>query len=294
MGLTQDVLLPILVAVVIVNAVLLAIAVVTSRRRDREEAVAGRLAAATGADDRVAMMGTGAVFDRPASGRVVPERAAPEPAEPEPSSGTDRLTGLPDATVWERLVSEEDSRVRRYRRPVTIVIIEMGGLDRLEERLVVDAGERILPAMADILQRHARAADRVARIGRSTFGVLLPETDQIRAINYIERVRRACEMWLEAGAVSLRLAIGWADSTGDTSLAEVQSLATDRMYADLRRRDRNEKPPATLMSDLESTLLANLSGDGADEAHEAQPADEPSPEAPDVGKASTSFGTAAS
>ena len=45
----------------------------------------------------------------------------------------------------------------------------------------------------------------------------MPETDEVLAINYVERVRHACDLWLESGAVSLRLAIGWASSTGDGS-----------------------------------------------------------------------------
>ena len=40
--------------------------------------------------------------------------------------------------------------------------------------------------------------------------MLLPETDEVQAINYVERVRAECDRWLAAGAVSMRLAIGWA------------------------------------------------------------------------------------
>jgi hypothetical protein len=68
--------------------------------------------------------------------------------------------------------------------------------------------------------------------------VLLPETDEVAAINYVERVRRACELWLDTGAIALRLAIGWAGTTGETSMTDVQRIATDRMYTELRRGGR--------------------------------------------------------
>ena len=60
-----------------------------------------------------------------------------------------------------------------------------------------------LPALADTIRRLARSADHVARLGPGRFAVLLPETDEVAAINYVERVRRACDLWLESGAMAL-------------------------------------------------------------------------------------------
>ena len=47
--------------------------------------------------------------------------------------------------------------------------------------------------------------------------------------------------------MSLRLAIGWASSTGDGSLVDAEALATDRMYGELRRASRSttSTPAAT-------------------------------------------------
>jgi diguanylate cyclase (GGDEF)-like protein len=150
----------------------------------------------------------------------------------------DDLTGLMDADTFARLVADEDARVRRYERAATVVIFELDGLDRLMERLGDDAGERVVPAMADTIHRLARDADHVARLGTGRFGVLLPETDEVQAINYVERVRRACELWLESGAIALRLVTGWAGSSREQSLPDAQRLATERMYTELRRNAR--------------------------------------------------------
>jgi diguanylate cyclase (GGDEF)-like protein len=151
----------------------------------------------------------------------------------------DPLTGLLTAGAWTRNVVDEEARIRRYHRPATVVVMEVEGLDRLVSRLGPASVERIVPAVADTIRRGAREADHVARIGSGRFAVLMPETDEILAINYIERVRKACDLWLESGAVSLRLAIGWASSTGDGSLVDAEALATDRMFAELRRAARS-------------------------------------------------------
>lgn len=159
-------------------------------------------------------------------------------AEPATTNRLATPPGVLDGAAWSRLLVEEAARIKRYHRPATVVMIELDGLDRFVERLGHDAGDRVVPAVADTIRRLARDADYVARLGPGRFGVLLPETDDVAAINYVERVRRACELWLESGAIAMRLAMGWASSAGDPDLAEVQRIATDRMFAELRRNAR--------------------------------------------------------
>jgi diguanylate cyclase (GGDEF)-like protein len=166
-----------------------------------------------------------------------PSAVAAAPEAPT-ATGRDALTGLLDATTFAQRVAVEEARVARYQRPATIVIVELEGLDRLIERLGHDAGDRVLAAVADTIRRLARGADHVARLGGGRFGVLLTETDEVAAINYVERVRRACDLWLESGAMAMRLAIGWAGTSGEPGLGEVQRVAVDRMYAELRRDER--------------------------------------------------------
>ena len=100
--------------------------------------------------------------------------------------------------------------------------------------------------MADSIRRLARGADHAGRLGRGRFAVLLPETDEIAAIHYVERVRRASELWLESSAIAVRLAIGWAGTAGDPSLPDTQQVALERMYAELRRGARREDAAAPL------------------------------------------------
>jgi diguanylate cyclase (GGDEF)-like protein len=154
------------------------------------------------------------------------------------SSRTDSLTGLLVVKEWNRIIADEDARVNRYRHPATVVIIELDGFDRLVANLGREAGDRILPALADTLSRNARGADHLARIGPTRFGILLPETDEVVAINYIERVREACDLWLESGAIALHLSIGWASPGPDTSLAVAVARAQERMFAEQRRAMR--------------------------------------------------------
>ena len=159
-------------------------------------------------------------------------------SEPATTNSLDAPPGVLDGPAWSRVLGDEAARIKRYHRPATVVMIELDGLDRFVERLGHDAGDRLVPAVADTIRRLARDADHVARLGPGRFGVLLPETDDVAAINYVERVRRSCELWLESGAIAMRLAIGWAGTAGDPDLAEVQRIATERMFTELRRSAR--------------------------------------------------------
>lgn len=286
MQITQDILLPVLLAAIVANTVILVLLVVLTRfgRSDRmtttRSIMEGSLlstsfvdrsarsswqagdAPTTEAEPRDDAPDSGDAAESPEDdddgdeGETViadiiaarDRSAEPDPdpvahvAGPEspgpPVSGVDELTGLLDHPSFTRLVAAEDLRVQRYHRPATIVIFELDGLDRLIDRLGPEAADRVVPALADTMRRLARVTDQLARLAPGRFGVLLPETDEIAAINYVERVRRACELWLESGAIALSLAAGWAGTAGDPTLLEALRLATDRMYIELRREAR--------------------------------------------------------
>jgi diguanylate cyclase (GGDEF)-like protein len=179
-----------------------------------------------------------------ASGASGAPRAPMDPVGPTVDEGPldepqhDGHRSLLDAGAFDAIVAHEDAREERYRRPTTVVVLELDGLDRLIERLGTDAADRIEPDVADTLAKLARRADYVARLGPGRFAVLMPETDEIVAINYVERIRQACDQWLESGAIAMRLAIGWASTAGSASVTTAMQVAVDRLHAEMRRHAR--------------------------------------------------------
>ena len=234
-----------LIAALLATALLIALAVVIPRMPRRG---GGSMAAATAGgpmllDSDMATSRAAMSLGSPASanpGRANGSTGAADDAE----ASSDALTGLLSASRWGRIVADEDARVRRYRRPATIVMIELDGLERLVERL----GRRgrssgsCPPWPTRSGASPARPTTSLA-LEPGRFAVLLPETDEVQAINYVERVRRACDLWLESGAVALRLAIGWASASGDDSLLDAGRLATERMYAEIRRGRPSRRRP---------------------------------------------------
>jgi diguanylate cyclase (GGDEF)-like protein len=145
-------------------------------------------------------------------------------------------TGFDLPATWSRWVEEEDARIRRYRRSATVVLVEVQGFDRVADRIGEDAASRLIPPVALNLSRHARETDRFARLGPARFGALMLETDEVQAINYVERIRSACDSWLEAGGVASRLTIGWAEANTSHSIEAAVEQAEDRLNADRHQR----------------------------------------------------------
>jgi GGDEF domain-containing protein len=158
---------------------------------------------------------------------------------------TDPETGFELPGTWARWLEDEDARIRRYRRSATVVLVEIDGLDTLVERLGPETVGRIVQPVAVSLRGHARETDRLARLAVGRFGVLLTETDEIQAINYVERIRVACDAWLEAGGVPSRLLIGWAEANNRRSIDAALQSAEDRLSADRRQDAIAGEPDAT-------------------------------------------------
>jgi diguanylate cyclase (GGDEF)-like protein len=242
----NDNVLILLIILVAANVILVGIAVILALVRRRHARLDG--------PDTLADVQR-PIMTSPADGRGYVPGALRLDGHPMPSR-TDPLTGLLLPGEWNRIVADEDARIQRYGRPATIVVVELDGLDRLVSALGQEAGDRLLPAVSDALSRNARGADHLARLGPGRFGILLPETGEVAAINYIERVRDASELWLESGAIALRLAFGWASPSGDTHLGDALVQAMERMYAELRRNARN----ATDLDPDGPTSAADLEG----------------------------------
>ena len=148
---------------------------------------------------------------------------------PDPSSWSDPLTGCDGPRLWDRLLASEVARVRRYKRPATVALVEIVGFDELERVWGDEIAERTFVRLARTLATEIRSSDHIARIDRTRFAILLTETDEIAAINFVERVRAAFER--QPGAT--RIAIGWASPTKTFDLHDALASAEARLVEEI-------------------------------------------------------------
>ena len=97
------------------------------------------------------------------SGDRVPEATDPEDAIPviatpvsTPSGWSDPQTGTDGPRYWDRLILSESARVSRYKRPATVVLVEIAGLADLGRLWGPRVVEHTLASAARILSKEIR------------------------------------------------------------------------------------------------------------------------------------------
>ncbi|MGD1925058.1 MAG: GGDEF domain-containing protein [Paracoccaceae bacterium] len=74
------------------------------------------------------------------------------------------------------IAADEVDRALRYDRPLSILMIQVGGALRIRKANGVNAAEELVAGAAEMIGHSLRRIDRLARLGPAEFGVLLPET----------------------------------------------------------------------------------------------------------------------
>ncbi len=154
-----------------------------------------------------------------------------------PSGWSDPQTGTDGPRLWDRLMISESARVRRYKRPATVVLVEVVGIGGLARLWGPRVAEHALAAAARILAKEIRTSDHIARLEQLRFGILLTETTEIAAINFVERARAACERDLQVATEAVNVAFGWASPPKSGDLTDAMELAAKRLGAELAELD---------------------------------------------------------
>ena len=104
---------------------------------------------------------------------------------------TDALTGLSNRHAMEESFLREISRCVQDERPISLIMIDVDNFRDFNDKFGHIAGDRVLSAVAAILQKQFRPRDLLVRYGGDEFAVMLPEVDVELAMTIAERVRQA-------------------------------------------------------------------------------------------------------
>ena len=104
---------------------------------------------------------------------------------------TDALTGLSNRHTMEESFLREINRCVKDERPISLIMVDVDNFREFNDKFGHIAGDRVLSAVATILQRQFRPRDLLVRYGGDEFAVMLPEVDVDLAMTIAERVRQA-------------------------------------------------------------------------------------------------------
>ncbi len=144
---------------------------------------------------------------------------------------TDGLTSLKTHRFFMQAVDGEWRRSPRSGRPFSLIIMDLDGFKQLNERQGHLEGDKVLTAVARVLEASSRQSNTVARYGGDQFAFLMPEATAEQAQILAERVRAnlAADSYLSSRSVTASFGIGTFPVHGVTP-EEIVRVAESGMY----------------------------------------------------------------
>src|SRR5229473_4539368 len=150
---------------------------------------------------------------------------------------TDHLTGLANRREFERVMEREVALSERHGRRLSVMMIDLDNLKRINDRQGHGAGDGALRLVAQQLQRVVRASDLCARIGGDELAVAMPETSIGRGREVASRLRTAIrQVGLSSKSPDqVEVSIGVAAWRPGQDWQAVYQVADADLYEDKRR-----------------------------------------------------------
>ncbi len=146
----------------------------------------------------------------------------------------DPLTGVANRREFAGLAARDLARCTRYARPIAVAYFDCENLTAVNDALGPPAGDRLLRAVAAVLQVQSRATDVVARLSGGEFALLLPDTDQAAARQLVVRMMAQLEETMERQESQLTCYVTVVSFSQPPDSMEALMSRADGLFYELR------------------------------------------------------------
>jgi diguanylate cyclase (GGDEF)-like protein len=143
---------------------------------------------------------------------------------------SDSLTGLANYRHLVDILQSELERSGRTNRPFSVLLMDLDGLKKINDRHGHVIGSRSLCRVATILRLNSRSIDTGARYGGDEFALVLPETDTSAAEQVADRIRQCLSDDDELPRLSISIGVATFPKCG-TSVQQLFEFADQALYA---------------------------------------------------------------
>jgi len=120
----------------------------------------------------------------------------------------DPLTGIYNRRYFFELAEKEVERAKRYKNPLSVVILDADNFKRMNDNFGHLIGDQILVNLAKLCLNNIRSLDILARYGGEEFVILMPEATKKDAQKIAERLRKlVAETSMVTGALDVMITI---------------------------------------------------------------------------------------
>jgi diguanylate cyclase (GGDEF)-like protein len=142
----------------------------------------------------------------------------------------DVLTGCVNRVYFDAILNHALERGRRDREPVSLLLMDLDQLKRINDRHGHSTGDDVLRLFAQCVRERCRKSDVFGRLGGEEFALILPATDTNGALRLAEKVRGAVERISQAVPGGERLSV--SVSIGVATAQPRNDLSGNQAYAE--------------------------------------------------------------
>jgi diguanylate cyclase (GGDEF)-like protein len=151
-------------------------------------------------------------------------------------SETDVLTGLPNRRALRQRLTHEMRRAVRYGSPVSLLILDIDGLKRINDERGHAAGDRLIRRVAASIAATVRGSDLGARWGGDEFAIVMPNASTAAAQHLAERLMahlrdRQGDETDAPVTVSIGIAAFDPATNSDPGIEQLARAADEALYA---------------------------------------------------------------
>ena len=102
---------------------------------------------------------------------------------------TDGLTNLYNHRYFQKCLTEEFQRARRFNTSLSLIMLDLDDFKSVNDTHGHPVGDKVLMALSEVLKETVRGVDTPARYGGEEFAVILPQTDVEAALAVAARIK---------------------------------------------------------------------------------------------------------
>jgi diguanylate cyclase (GGDEF)-like protein/PAS domain S-box-containing protein len=161
-------------------------------------------------------------------------------------ASTDALTGILNRETVSQHAEAEWERYDREGQPLSLMLVDMDGLKRINDTHGHNSGDAALNTIARLVEQHKRPYDWFGRYGGDEFLLVLPGTTLRDAQEIARRMRAAVSKErVQVGKKRARLSASFGVASTDghqppiRSVSELIKLADVALYKEKRRKQKD-------------------------------------------------------
>jgi diguanylate cyclase (GGDEF)-like protein len=147
----------------------------------------------------------------------------------------DRLTGLPNRSVFMDRLETEIRKASRIRLPLALIFLDLDNFKEINDTLGHDLGDQLLVQVGQRICAHVREGDTVARLGGDEFTIILAQLHDLNGVtlaaqNILQNLENPFQLGSEVACITASIGITLYPDDADTA-GELLRNADQAMYA---------------------------------------------------------------